>query len=205
MTRLCALVAPPLALTTVLLGAPARAEDEASSGAARTDHFRVGAIAGIGFPRPLAVEGLALIEQRVAVGVEYGALPRVTVSGVEVSLWSVAGDVRVFPWRGKGFYVGLRAGRQHVGADTTVNVKPVGNVTENLSLDGWFLNPRLGFLIVDQSGFTFGLEAGVQIPIGATMTSSLPVSLDPSAASTASAIGNSVLPTVNLARLGALF
>jgi hypothetical protein len=36
---------------------------------------RVGAIGGIGFPRPLAVEGMVLVGGTVALEVEYGALP----------------------------------------------------------------------------------------------------------------------------------
>src|SRR5215472_1744556 len=107
--------------------------------------LRVGVIGGVGFPRPLAIEGMTLLGDSVALGAEYGVLPDLTVDGVHTSLWSLAGDVRFFPFH-NGFFVGVRAGRQHVGADTTVTVAPYGSGTESLSLDSWFVNPRIGFL-----------------------------------------------------------
>jgi hypothetical protein len=159
--------------------------------------LRVGVIGGLGFPRPLAVEVVAL-------GVEYGALPSVTVSGVDATLWSLAGDVRVFPFHGSPFFLGLRAGRQHVSATTTVSLMSFGSATEVLDLDSWFLNPRVGFLWTMQGGFTLGVEAGVQIPLSPSVSSTLPLSLYPSAQRTADAFGSSVIPTVDLVRIGLL-
>ena len=98
---------------------------------------RLGAIAGVGFPHPLAVEALAEFSGYVAVGAEYGALPAVTIDNVRTSLWSLSADVRVFPFRG-AFFIGLRAGRQHVEATTTVTIMSLGSATEVLDLDAWF-------------------------------------------------------------------
>ncbi len=166
--------------------------------------LRVGVIGGLGFPRPLAVEAIAEISEVVALGVEYGALPSVTVSGVDATLWSLAGDVRVFPFHGSPFFLGLRAGRQHVSATTTVSLMSFGSATEVLDLDSWFLNPRVGFLWTMQGGFTLGVEAGVQIPLSPSVSSTLPLSLYPSAQRTADALGSSVIPTVDLVRIGLL-
>jgi hypothetical protein len=162
---------------------------------------RIGAIGGIGFPRPLAVEGMVLVGGTVALGVEYGALPPTTISGVRVSLWSLGGDARVFPFRG-AFFIGLRAGHQHVGAAMTVVVGSIGSAYEELALDSWFINPRLGVLWISHSGLAFGVEAGVQIPMSTAVSSTLPLSLAPSVRSTADALGSTVLPTFDLLRIG---
>jgi hypothetical protein len=170
----------------------------------RPHPLRVGAIGGVGFPTPLAIEAMMKWGDVVAVGAEYGVLPTLTIDNVQTSLWSLAGDVRVFPFRG-GFFVGLRAGHQHVGADTTVTVASYGSASEALSLDSWFVNPRIGFLWTSHSGFTLGMDAGVQIPLSSDTTSSLPLALLPGAQRTANALGSSLLPTVDLLRIGMLF
>jgi hypothetical protein len=163
--------------------------------------WRIGAIGGFGFPRPLAIEGMALVGDTVALGVEYGALPPITIGGVQASLWSIAGDARVFPFRG-AFFLGLRAGFEHLGAATTIVVSPIGSASEELTLDSWFINPRLGFLWISKEGLAFGVEAGLQIPASTAVSSTLPLSLVPSIRSTVDSLGGSVLPTVDLLRIG---
>jgi hypothetical protein len=164
---------------------------------------RVGALAGVGFPRPLSIEAMAEMSGWLAVGAEYGVLPSVTIDGVTTNLWSLAGDLRVFPFRNP-FFVGLRAGRQHIGANTTVNVPMLGSAQETLGLDAWFVNPRVGILWTSREGITVGIEAGLQIPIGPNISSTLPLSLDPSVEATIRTLGSSVLPTVDLLRIGLL-
>jgi hypothetical protein len=144
------------------------------------------------------------IDDFLSVGAEYGVLPSITVDGVQTNLWSFAGDARVFPFR-NAFFIGLRAGRQHVGASTTVNVESVGSLPETLALDSWFLNPRIGLLWTGSSGLTVGAELGIQIPIASGVTSSLPLALAPDAERTASTLGKTVLPTINLLQIGMLF
>jgi hypothetical protein len=175
--------------------------DDAAEG--RNEHrTRIGVIGGMSFPRPLAVEGMVVFGDRVALGAEYGVLPAITVNGVQASLWSLAADARVFPFRG-AFFVGLRAGHQHVGASTTITVRSIA-LPEELALDSWFVNPRVGFLWYSREGLAFGVEAGVQFPLIPSVSSTLPLSLVPSADSTANAIGRSVLPTVDFLRIGLL-
>ena len=187
--------------------APSAAEPEETRSPAGTPTVeapvRAGVIAGIGFPRPLAVEGMAVISRTVALGAEYGILPAVTIDGVNTSLWSLSGDLRVFPFRG-AFFLGLRAGRQHVGATTTLAIGSFGSTAEVLGLDSWFLNPRAGFLWTTREGLSFGVEAGVQVPIGAAISSTLPLALYPTAQRTIDALGRTVLPTVDLLRVGLL-
>jgi hypothetical protein len=165
--------------------------------------LRVGAVAGLGFPQPLAIEAMAMMDGIVALGAEYGGLPTTTFGGVQTSLWALAADARLFPFRGP-FFIGLRAGRQHVGASTTVTIPSVGSAVEDLAVDSWFLNPRVGFLWTSSAGLAFGMDAGAQIPLGSSVSSTLPLSLEPSAQRIADALGNSVIPTVDLLRVGLL-
>ena len=180
----------------------------------RSDHLRVGALVGVGFPRPLAVEGIVKVERTLAFGLEYSALPQITVSDVQLNAWAIAGSARVFPFRGP-FFVGLRAGRQHLNAQAAVSgygyMVPV-----TLGVDTTFLNPQLGFLWTFGPGFSIGLDAGLQIPLGSSTSSSIQTGT-PSAVqqyvtplqntlqSVAGAVGQTVLPTIDLLRIGLLF
>jgi hypothetical protein len=160
-------------------------DDDASA----LDVFRIGAFGGIGFPRPLSVEGFAKIAKVVGLGVEYSVLPSVSLGGVETTFWALSGDLRVFPLQ-NGFFIGMTGGRQHVSATALVSL-PDGypSQSEQILGDTWFINPRIGFL----STSSWGLTIGIDIPIASD------------ANSTAHYLAKSVLPTVDLLRVGLLF
>ncbi|MDB5220562.1 MAG: hypothetical protein JWO86_8489 [Myxococcaceae bacterium] len=185
---------------------PAADPKERSDDDARA--FRIGAVAGVGFPHPLAIEALVKIDGVLALGAEYSALPKMNIATVEASAWAIAADARLFPFR-NAFFVGVRGGRQNLKGTTTVNVGALGSFTESAEANAWFVNPRIGFLKTWDSGFTLGIDAGVQVPIGATLTSTLPAGVAPQAdatmASVAKAFGNGVTPTVDILRVGFLF
>lgn len=181
----------------------------------RTDHFRLGALVSAGFPRPLAVEGVIKIERLLALGLEYSTLPRATMSDVHFGASAITGSARVFPLRGP-FFVGLRAGRQHVGADAAVSGYGY-SVPITLAVDTVFLNPQIGFLWTWDPGITIGIDAGVQIPLSSDVSSTLVNSSMPSAVqravspvqrsleNVAGVVGQTVLPTVDLVKVGMLF
>lgn len=170
--------------------------------------FRIGAVAGVGFPRPLAVEGLVKIDDVVALGLEYSLLPKTTIGGVETRFWALAADARVFPFR-NGFFIGVRGGRQVLSATATANLGALGTYSESGSAETWFVNPRIGFLWTWRSGFTVGFDAGVQIPINPSLSTTLPAGLpgqvDSTVASIANTFGNETTPTIDLLRVGFLF
>jgi len=188
--------------------------DTNQSSLTRTDHWRVGALAGVGFPRPLAVEGIVKLERVLALGLEYSALPQISVSDVQVSAWAIAGSARVFPFRGP-FFVGLRAGRQHVNAQASVSGYGY-TVPVALGVDTTFLNPQLGLLWTWEPGFSIGIDAGLQIPLTSSTSSQLNATPPSSAQqyvapaqdrieSVAGRIGQTVLPAIDLLRIGVLF
>jgi hypothetical protein len=177
-----------------------------------TDHdaFRIGPLVGLGFPRPFALEGFVKVGGVVGGGFEYSFLPQMTVSNVVTSFQALAADFRVFPFKGS-FFLGLRVGRQWLDGSTTVTIGPV-SVPQGMEATTWFLNPRLGFLHRWGSGITLGIDAGVQLPIGADFHRSglgagtdATASVDKTLKAVADALGNKPTPTVDILRLGFLF
>ena len=205
----------PISAAPTSASAPDRPPREAHDASkTRADRLRVGALVAVGFPRPVAVEGIALLERTLALGLEYSALPQISVSDVQVTAWAIAGSARVFPFQGP-FFVGLRAGRQHLNAQASVSGYGY-SVPIALGVDTTFLNPQIGFLWTWHPGFSIGIDAGLQIPLTSSTQSSLGGST-PSAVqqyvtplqntleSVAGAVGQTVLPTVDLLRVGLLF
>jgi hypothetical protein len=169
------------------------------------DHFRLGALAGVGFPRPIAFEAFARFGRYVGLGVEYGMLPSITIDPVNVSSWAVSVDTRVFPLHG-AFYVGVRGGYQQIAASSTVVVSGYGSANESADLDTWFLNPRIGFLWRTKYAFTIGIDAGVQLPVTSSFSTTLPSAVAMVVrSSTPVTLLSGVLPTVDLLRVGFLF
>ena len=197
----CVLVAVTSGSSTARAQSKPKEAEKPRSG----DGVRVGVLGGVGFPRPLAVEGVVLIDRLVLLGGEYSALPATTIEGVQTSLWAIAADARVFPFRG-AFFVGVRAGQQHLDQSATVTVTGVGTFSGSQSADTTFINPRIGFLW-RWSVLAVGMDAGVQIPVSASTASNLPpgVSAPPAVTAVMQTLGQQTLPTIDLLRIGLVF
>jgi hypothetical protein len=168
---------------------------------------RIGAFGGVGFPRPLSIEGMIKVHDVVGIGLEYSLLPQMSIAGAELSFYAVNGDVRILPFGG-AFFIGMAGGRQHLSASTSLSLPgSLGSTPEQVTADTWFINPRIGFLWTMDWGLTVGIDAGVQIPLSASVTNSIPSQLTASrsAGDAAHLFGESVLPTIDLLRLGMLF
>jgi hypothetical protein len=89
--------------------------------------FRLGALAGVGFPRPISFEAFTRLGSSVGLGAEYGLLPSVTLDGVSVSAWAASLDLRLFPFHG-AFFFAVRGGYQHLdGSATGRRTSPPGS------------------------------------------------------------------------------
>ena len=197
----CILVAATSSSSTARAQSAPKEAEKPRSG----DGVRVGVLGGVGFPRPLAVEGVVVIDRLILLGGEYSALPATTIEGVQTSLWAIAADARVFPFRG-AFFVGVRAGQQHLDQSATVTVTGVGTFSGSQSADTTFINPRIGFLW-RWSVLAVGMDAGVQIPVSASTASNLPpgVSAPPAVTAVMQTLGQQTLPTIDLLRIGLVF
>jgi hypothetical protein len=168
---------------------------------------RIGVYGAAGFPSPLSVGALMMIDQRVLLGAEYGFLPVSQIAGIDVTYRSFAADARLFPFRGGPFFIGLRAGRQHLSGSKTVTVRGYGSATGSTTADSWFLNPRLGLFKMWDSGIFVGADVGLKIPISHTFTENVPYGLPlPSEVTTVrDTMSAKVIPTVTLLQLGIAF
>jgi hypothetical protein len=189
--------------------ADAPVDADASTAPRPRDRMRVGALVGVGFPRPLNIEAFAKVNRFVGVGAEYGFLPRVSMSGAELELKSASADLRVFPF-GNGLFIGVRGGRQWIDAKASGGAGGFSGST-SMTAATWFINPRVGFLHTFSSGITLGIDAGVQIPVSpeTAIEHSHPALAHTSATrgmqSAANLLGNETTPTVDLLRVGFLF
>jgi hypothetical protein len=179
--------------------------DRKKEGNRRVDHVRLGVLGSVAFPRPLAIEGMVKLENTFGLGIEYSALPELTIDTVQTHFWAVAADARYFPFH-DAFFVGLRAGRQHLGGDANVTVVGVGSLNEAVSVDTTFINPRIGFLWTWDPGVSLGINLGIQVPVSVSSSSSLPstVTLASDVTRVTNSLGRYALPTVDLLQLGVL-
>jgi len=187
------------------VGADRGGDDSSKKSSEKPEHFRIGVLGGVGFPRPLAIEGMIKIEKILGLGIEYSAMPSLSIEGVDTSFHAIAATARLFPFK-NGFFIGLRAGRQHLGGEGTVTVAPYGTYHESVTVDSTFINPRIGFLWTWDPGITLGIDAGVQVPVGATVSSSLPAGTQANkdVMDVANTLGNTTLPTIDLLKVGFL-
>ncbi len=198
----CVLATASLCGTARADSSPAPAPDPKETQAARAnDSLRVGVLGGVGFPRPLAVEGVLVFDKLVLLGAEYSALPTTSFSGVQTSLWALSADARVFPFR-NGFFVGLRAGKQHLDESASVTVSGIA-FSGSSTADTTFLNPRMGFLWT-WGPVALGIDAGVQIPVATSTSTSLPpgVTAPQSVTDVNHMLSEQAIPTIDLLRLG---
>ena len=168
----------------------------------------IGLLGGVGFPRPLAIEPVVRLGRYVMIGAEYSVLPKVTFGSVDTRMWAAAGDFRFFPFK-DGFFIGLRAGYQELTTSTTWTAANVGSYTESVDVGNWFLNPRIGFLWVWKP-FALGIDGGAQIPILGSVTRSsrlaaIAPEVDASLARVSNTFARTIIPTIDLLRIGLVF
>jgi hypothetical protein len=177
----------------------------------RTETLRVGALMGVGFPRPFAAEAFIKVKERIGVGVEYSFLPTTNISATEVKFSGIAADLRLFPFKG-GFFIGARAGKQWLSTKTAFLLSQ-RRYNESMEADAIFVNPRIGFLKTFDNGITVGLDAGVQLPVSASFARGddfaklgiKTTDADKTLLAVANTLGNKATPSVDLRRVGFLF
>jgi hypothetical protein len=204
------LAAVAAVVTVILASSTARADDaDTTQSEPRAEHFRVGALVGAGFPRPLSVGAFANVERTYGFGIEYGFLPRTNLFGAEVGLRAVSADFRLYPFK-NAFFVGLGGGRQWLDMSTSMTVGSFSGA-HSVTASTWFISPRIGALHTFASGVTIGIDAGLQIPIAPE------TSIDSTGAAVndadgpramrfaANTLGQKTTPTVDLLRIGFSF
>ena len=185
-------------------GSPKRdeAKDDHDDDRGLLGPVKVGALASLGFPRPLGVEGVLKLGPYVGLGLEYGVLPKFSVSSVDMRMSAVDVELLVFPSK-NGLFLGLAAGRQTLTVDATYTVSSL-SLSESLDATTWFVTPRIGFLWTFKYGITAGFDVGAQIPVSSDVSTTLPSEVSSLSAVTdvTHFFGKQIIPSVNLLRLG---
>jgi hypothetical protein len=184
--------------------APHAADDRAPPG---TRRFTV-LVGVVSLPRPLAIEALVRIGDRVEVGLSAGALPAVTLQAPYRLSWqAVDAEGRFHPARGASalfgdsFFVALNVGCQSV---TATNPAYFGSRIAYTTY-GLFFAPRVGWAWTLRSGLAIGVDVGLAIPV-LPATSVAPA--DAASVNTrkvSHTFGQNPMPYLNLFRLGYSF
>jgi len=213
-----------------------RHQDEDKDGG--TDQFKIGPVAGVGIPSVVSFGGTMKVTRFLGAGVNVGLIPKVKLSYYgDATLSYQHYDIygRLYPFGG-GFF--LSGGAGYATVDGTLSSSKTvaasgfaGTVDYNSkgSVRTLMLTALIGYFYTTGIGFSFGVDAGAQIPIAPSqvsysseykVTTSVPGPLgmaaqaeaekqaapivtatDKSVRDTLEKIGRSTLPTINL-RIG---
>jgi hypothetical protein len=203
-----------------------------------TDQFKIGPVAGVGVPSIVSFGGTLKLTRFLGAGANIGLIPKVQLSYYgDATLSYQHYDIygRIYPFGG-GFF--LSGGAGYATVDGTLTSKKTmsysgytGTVDYNSkgSVRTLMLTALIGYFYTTSIGFSFGVDAGAQIPIApshVTYSSSYDVSTtappalanvaetefrkqadpikrqtDQSVQDTLEKIGRTTLPTINL-RIG---
>jgi hypothetical protein len=202
------------------------------------DQFKIGPVAGVGIPSVVSVGGTLKLTRFLGAGANIGIIPKVKLSYYgDATLSYQHYDIygRLYPFGG-GFFLSGGAGYATVdgtlsstktvaaqGFSGTVNYDSKGSVRTLM------LTALIGYFYTTSIGFSFGVDAGAQIPIAPSKVSyassykvttsvagplgsvaqaeaekqAAPIvtKTDQSVRDTLEKIGRSTLPTINL-RIG---
>jgi hypothetical protein len=136
--------------------------------------FRIGPVIGIGLPRFLSIGGAIKLTKFFGAGINYGIIPEVQFAyygdaTVRYQGVDIYGHVHPF---GGGFFMGAAVGYAHArGTYKEEFENPLDPnsasfpYTSEATMQTLVLTPELGYFFTFKSGFTMGVEAGLQIPI----------------------------------------
>jgi hypothetical protein len=138
--------------------------------------FRIGPIIGTGTPSILSLAGEIRLTRYFGAGVRVGLIPTVRFSyygDATVSYQDYGAYAHVHPFGG-GFLLGAELGYALVKADYTGTINtskyaalgapPSVSTVSDGSVETLVLTPEIGYVFTWPAGFTFGFDAGAQIP-----------------------------------------
>jgi hypothetical protein len=196
--------------------------------------FRIGPVVGVGLPAFLSIGGAVKLTKYFGAGINYGIVPTLQFAyygDATVSYQGVGIYGHVHPFGG-GFFLGASIGYAHVRGTYTdefdisalapavpgVNVQSFPYTSE-ATMQTLVLTPELGYFYTFKSGFTMGVEAGLQIPVAPSdiefkseVDPRIPQAVvdryvtptDERVESTLERVGQTILPTIGI-KMGWLF
>ncbi len=203
----------------------AHADDEKDEG---TDQFKIGPVVGLGIPSVFSFGGTLKLTRFLGAGVNIGLIPKVQLSYYgDATLSYQHYDIygRLYPFGG-GFF--LSGGAGYATVDGTLSssysgtVPGLGSARADYNGKGsvrtLMLTALIGYFYTTSIGFSFGVDAGAQIPIAPSQiefsselqpeallavpqVNDYKTKADQSIRDTLEKIGRTTLPTINL-RIG---
>ena len=195
--------------------------------------FRIGPVVGVGLPAFLSFGGAIKLTKYFGAGINYGIVPTLQFAyygDATVSYQGVGIYGHIHPFGG-GFFLGASIGYAHVRGkytdefDISAYTGAVPGVpnsfsyTSEATMQTLVLTPELGYFYTFKSGFTMGVEAGLQIPIAPSeiefesqVDDSVPDAVvdrfvtptDQRVEETLERVGQTILPTIGI-KIGWLF
>jgi hypothetical protein len=118
----------------------------------------------ISLPRPAEIEAGVRLHDTISLGLKYSMLPTLSAGNdaARIQLDATQAVFRWFPFHGR-FYVGSGLGYQRLKVSFKENVDG-GALNVLADMSTFFVSPQVGWLWVWPSGFSLGINLGVQIP-----------------------------------------
>lgn len=182
---------------------------------------RIGPLFGLGVPSLIDIGGMVKLTKYFGAGINFGLVPEIEFSyygDATVSYQSYDAFGHIHPFGG-GFFLGARIGYAAIEGSYASDIRvSSGGFSGTLTYDSrakvktMVLTPELGYLVTFDSGFTFGVDFGAQIPVAPSrirfedqVRTDLPVDAglenDEKVRDTLERVGRTVLPTAHL-RIG---
>jgi hypothetical protein len=141
--------------------------------------FRIGPVLSFGLPSLLGFGGMVKLTRYFGAGVNVGLIPEVTFkyygeAKVSYQDYSLYGHIHPF---GGGFFLGAQVGYARVRGTyaTTVDLRAYTGMypglpeqlayTSRATVQTLVLTPEIGYFHIFGSGFSLGVDAGLQLPI----------------------------------------
>jgi hypothetical protein len=141
--------------------------------------FRIGPVLSFGLPSLLGIGGMVKLTRYFGLGVNVGLIPEMTFeyygeAKVSYQEYTAYGHLHPF---GGGFFLGTQLGYARVKGSysTTVDLRRYSSMfpelpdtlayTSRATVQTLVLTPEIGYFHTFGSGFSMGLDAGLQIPI----------------------------------------
>jgi hypothetical protein len=234
-------VPPPPAAEAKSKSSAEKAKDDTEKEDTRDDThgvfgpFRIGPVIGVGLPAFLSFGGAVKLTKYFGAGITYGIVPTLQFAyygDATVAYQGVGIYGHIHPFGG-GFFLGAGIGYAHVRGTYTDEFDisayapaPIPGVnlesfpyTSEATMQTLVLTPELGYFYTFKSGFTMGVEAGIQIPLAPSeiefksqvdpripdqVVDQYVTPTDERVESTLERVGQTILPTIGI-KMGWLF
>ncbi len=122
----------------------------------------------VGFPAVFQFSLESKYQDAFGASFDYGIFPTLTFNNVSLGYNSWSLTAKWYPFH-RALYLGVGFGSQSFHGSQVKNVVVGGSITQPLTVtvtvSTTYLNPHLGWRWISNSGFFYGMQLGVQVPL----------------------------------------